>query len=90
MLSIVLSHSKRLLRPITTEHDCKCQTRENYPLQNQCLTPNLMYQDDVENNSNKGTKICFGLVETSFKEQFQNNNKDFNHEYNFKRKRTEL
>ena len=41
--------------------------------------PNLIYLADVENNANKGTKIYFGLSETSFKEQFRNYNKYFNH-----------
>ena len=54
--------------------------RENCLLQNQCLMPNVIYQADVENSENKGTKIYFGLPETSFKERFRNHNQDFNHE----------
>ena len=54
-------------------------------MQNQCLTPSIIYQADVENNANKGTKIYFGLEETSFKERFRNH-KDFNHEQYRKRK----
>ena len=41
---------------------------------------NALRQADVENNANKGTKICFGLAETSFKARFANHSKDFNHE----------
>ena len=78
MSSIVSSHNKSLLRPKTTEYGCNCRTREKCPLQNQCLTPNLIYLADVENNANKGTKIYFGLAETSFKARFANQNKDFN------------
>ena len=73
-------HNKRLLRPRNTEYGCNCRTRENSPLQNQCLTPNLIYRADVESNAIKGTKIYFGLAETSFKARFANHNKDFNHE----------
>ena len=40
----------------------------------------IIYQSDVENNANKGTKIYVDIVETSFKAQFKNHNKDFNHE----------
>ena len=29
--------------------------------------PSLIYRADVENDANKGTKIYFGLAETSFK-----------------------
>ena len=35
---------------------------------------------DVESDADKGTKIYFGLAETSFKVRFANQNKDFNHE----------
>ena len=43
MSSIISSHNKRLLKPRTTEYDCNCRTKENSPLQNQCLTANLIY-----------------------------------------------
>ena len=80
MSSIISSHNKKLLRPRTTEYGSNCPTRENCPLQNQCLTPSLIYRVDIENNANKGTKIYFGLAETSFKARFPNHNKDFNYE----------
>ena len=78
MSSIISLHNKRLLRPRTTEYGYNYQTRESYPLRNRCFTPNLIYQADVENNANKGTKIYFGLAEASFKAWFANRNKDFN------------
>ena len=77
--SIILSHNKRLSRPRITDYGCNCRTRENCPLQTQCLTPNLTYRADVGNNVSKVTKIYFGLAETSFKSRFTNHNKDFNH-----------
>ena len=80
MSSIISSHNKRLLRPRTIKYGCNCWMRENCPLQNQCLTLNLIYWADVENNSYKVTKIKFGLSKTSFKMWFANHNKDFNHE----------
>ena len=70
--SIIKLHNKRLLRSRTSKNCCNCRTRENFPL--------LTYRADVENNANKGTKILFGLAETSFKGRFANHNKDFNHE----------
>ena len=71
MSSIVSLHNKKLLRPRNTEYGCNCRMREKCPLQNQCLTLNLN-RADVENNADKGTKIYFGLAETSFKAQFAN------------------
>ena len=80
MSSIISWRSTRLLRPRTTEYGCDCRTRENCPLQNHCLTTNLIYRADNENNGNKGTKIYFVLAETSFKARFGNHNRNFNHE----------
>ena len=57
---------------------------ENCTLKNRCLTPNLIYEADVENNANKGTKIYFGLTITFFKTRLQNHKKDFNREQNRK------
>ena len=88
MSSIITLHNKRLLRPRTTEYGCNCQTRENCLLQNQCLTLNLIYQADVENNANKGTTINFGLADTSLKARFANHNENYNHEQS--KKSTEL
>ena len=66
--STILSHNKRLLRPRTTKSGCNCLTRENFLLQHQCLTPNLIYQAHVENNTNENIKIYFGLTKALFKE----------------------
>ena len=77
--SIISSHNKILLRPRITEYGCNCRTTENFPLQNHCVTPNIICRADVGNNANKGTKIYFGLAETYFKAEFANHNKDFNH-----------
>ena len=68
------------LRPRTIKYGCNCQTRKKLPLQNQYLTPNLINKADVENNTNKGIKIYFGLAEISFKAWFANYEKDFSDE----------
>ena len=78
--SINSSRNKRLLQPRISEYGYNCRTRDSCPLKNKCLTPNLIYRADVENNANKGTKIYFGLAKTSFKVRFANRNKDFNYE----------
>ena len=80
MPSIILPHNERLLRPRTIKYGCNCRMRENFLLQTQCLTVNLIYHCNVYNNTNKGTKIYSSLIETYFKDPFWNNKKDFNHE----------
>ena len=46
----------------------KYQNQNQYPLQNQHLTPKIIYQVDVENDINSETKFYFRLTETPFKE----------------------
>ena len=47
VLSIISGHNKNLLNPVVT------QIRENCPLQNQFLTPNIIYRADVYCEANK-------------------------------------
>ena len=78
--SIISGHNKNLLNPNVTQYGCNCRIREDCPLQNQCLTPNIIYRAGVYCKANKDHKFYFGLAQTPFKERFQNRNKDFNHE----------
>ena len=39
--SIISGHNKNLLNPNVTQYGCNCRIREDCPLQNQCLTPNI-------------------------------------------------
>ena len=79
ILLIILGHNKNLLNPTVTQYDCNCRIREDCPLQNQCLTPNIIYRADVHCEANKDYKFYFGVAKTPFKERFQNHNSDFNH-----------
>ena len=78
--SIISGHNKNLLNPNVTQYGCNCQIREDCPLQNQCLTPNIIYRADVNCRDNKDHKFCFRIAQTPFNERFRNNNRDFNHE----------
>ena len=64
MASILSSHNLNE----TQTYDCNCRTKESCPLQNQCLTPKIIYRADVENDTNSETKFYFGLTETPFKD----------------------
>ena len=87
--SILSSHNLNLTNPYKTNtYDCNCRTKESCPLQNQCLTPKIVYRADIENDTNNETKFYFGLTETPFKDRFRNHTRDFNNKrYN---KTTEL
>ena len=80
MLSILSSHNLNVINPYKTQtYSCNCRTKGSCPLQNQCLTPKIIYRADVENDTNSETKLYFGLTETPFKERFGNHARDFKH-----------
>ena len=86
--SIISGHNKNLLNPNVTHYGCNCRIREDFHLQNQSLTPNIIYIADVHCQANKDNKFYFGVAQTPFKEKFRNHNSDFNREQYIKR--TEL
>ena len=77
--SIISGHNKNLLYPNVTQYSCNCRIREDLHLQNQCLTPNIIYRADVHCEANKYHKFYFGVAQTPFKERFRNHNRNFNH-----------
>jgi len=85
---IISSHNKKLLNPKTDSYGCNCRTKANCPLQNKCLTPCIVYETSVKNNTNTETKRYIGLSETPFKTRYSNHLKDFKH--NQYKKNTEL
>ena len=80
MSSILSSHNLNVINPYKTQtYGCNCRIKESCPLQNQYLTPKIIYRADVENDINSGTKFYFGLTETLSKERFGNHAWDFKH-----------
>ena len=78
MSSILSSHNLNVANPYKTQaYGCTCRIKESCPLQNQFLTPKVIYRADVENDTNSETKLCLELTETPFKEQFRNQTSDF-------------
>ena len=80
MASILSSHNLNVINPYKTRtYGCNCRTKESCPLQNQCLTPKIIYRADVENDINSETKSYFRLPETPFKDWFGNHTRNFKH-----------
>ena len=78
--SILCSHNVNVINPYKTQtYGFNFKGKESFPLQNQCLTPKIIYRADVENNTNSEIKFHFGLTETPFKEPFGNHTRDFKH-----------
>ena len=44
---------------------------------NKCLTPNIIYEVQITNNTNDDQKRYLGASETPFKERFSNHKRDF-------------
>ena len=78
--SVIASHNKSILRPKTKEYGCNCRNKESCLLQNQCLTPKVIYEATVVNNSDDEKRVYFGASDTPFKERYCNHTRDFNHE----------
>ena len=55
--SIISGHNKNLLNPTVTQYRYNCRIIEDCPLQNQSLTPNIIYRADVYCEENKDYKF---------------------------------
>ena len=81
MSSILSSHNLNVVNPHKTEtYNCTCRIKKSCPLQNQFLTPKVIYRAAVENDINSETKLCLELTETPFTEQLRNHTSDFKYE----------
>ena len=75
---VIASHNRRIIQPTSNNHICNCRNRAECPLDNKCLTANIVYKAAVSAPS-KPDKKYFGIAETSFKDRFRNHITDFRH-----------
>ena len=66
MKSIISDHNKQVLRKETQQFGCNCKDKNTCPLDNKCLTPQVIYQADVTNDTDDTCKFYIGLTETPF------------------------
>ena len=78
MGSIISSHNKHILNSNNTEYGCNCNNRDECPLENECLTPRIVYRADVTNKTNEH-KYYYGIEDTPFKERYENHKTSFRH-----------
>ena len=82
MEAILHSHNVQVQRKkeqadsSTEERLCNCRTKENCPLNGQCLKSCIVYKATVSKPS--GDASYLGISETPFKERYYNHTKDFN------------
>ena len=70
------------MRPKPQPKGCNCRGKNTCPLENKCLTPKIIYQADVTNDTDDTYKYYLGLAETSFKDRYRNRISSFNNEQN--------
>ena len=80
MNSIIKSHNERTLKNTETEKpssgtNCNCRSKDNCPLQGNCLTSAVVYKATV--NHNGETKTYIGNTGGAFKDRYRNHTKSF-------------
>ena len=78
--AILSSFSKQVLKPKIENYGCNYRDRDRCPMENQCLTPQIVYRADVSRNKDNETKLYYGQRYTSFKERYGNHKRSFRHE----------
>ena len=78
--SITSRHNKQILHPKPQPKGCNCRDKNTCPLENKCLTPKIIYQADITNDTDDTFKYYLGLAETSFKDRCRNHISSFNNE----------
>ena len=70
--SIISGHNKSILRKQTTEvpKECNCQSREQCPMDNKCLTKNIVYEAEIKSHPDGEIKNYRGLCSTTFKDRY--------------------
>ena len=79
--SIISSHNKSILKEQKQQNrTCNCINKESCPLNNQCLTENIIYEATIiTDDPNTVPKTYIGLCEGPFKKRYANHKKSFNH-----------
>ena len=75
---IISSHNKQIVRPKNKQVGCNCRAKNSFPLDNKCLTSQLIYQADVTNNLDDEYVHYLGLAVKTFKERCTNHKSSFN------------
>ena len=80
--SIINGHSRKILylSPTIGRKTCNCINISQCPLQQRCLSNNILYQANIiPFGENSETKVYYAICETTFKLGYANHKKSFNH-----------
>ena len=79
--SKISNHNRRLLeknKKSTADKNLNCRNKECCPLDNQCLTTNVIYKAEIKNNVCGDTKEYIGNTAGTFKRRYANHVKSLN------------
>ena len=78
MGKLISGHNKKLLaKEAPIARNCSCRVPTDCPLQNQCLSSNIIYQASVKRLDNVATETYTGLTSKSFRERWTNHKTSF-------------
>ena len=75
--SVLSAHNRNILYLKKSEFGCNCRSKTDFPLDNNCLTPQIVQQADIRNDTTDEKKFYLGVFETLFKERFRIDKKEF-------------
>ena len=81
MKKIFNTQNKKIINPQKDNitRICNCMRKHQCPLNEKCLTNNVLYKASITpNEENSKTKIYYGVNETAFKLRYANQKKTFN------------
>ncbi len=81
--SIISKHNTRITgksKPQCEVIDpCTCRDKKTCPLQEKCMTKDIVYKATVTTSDTNSTKHYIGMTASTFKERYRNHIKSFNH-----------
>ncbi len=81
--SIISKHNTRIAgrsKPQCEVIDpCTCSDKNTCPLQEKCMTKDIVYKATITRSNTNSTKHYIGMTASTFKERYRNHIKSFNH-----------
>ncbi len=81
--SIISKHNTRITgrsKPQCEVIDpCTCRDKKTCPLQEKCMTKDIVYKATITTSNTNSTKHYIGMTASTFKERYRNHIKSFNH-----------
>ena len=80
---IITSHNTRIIRKSQPQgisaEICNCRSKHACPLQNKCMSTDIVYKATISTGSTQDTKHYIVMTSNTFKERYRNHIKSFTH-----------